>query len=107
MKKQTTKIVLYIAGLSLLVSGILGFILPQLDLTPFTSIVWIVLGIVFLAIGYGTKIRKVVLYAAGIFLFIAGILGIEFVQLGISTLNSVLWAILGILFMYISYSVKY
>ncbi|MDD3985574.1 MAG: hypothetical protein PHY59_06785 [Methanobacterium sp.] len=107
MKKQTTKIVLYITGLSLIVSGILGFILPQLDLTPFTSVVWIVLGIVFLAIGYGTKIRKVVLYAAGIFLFIAGILGMEFSQLGISTLNSVLWAILGILFMYISYSVKY
>jgi len=107
MKKQTTKIVLYIAALSLFVSGILGFILPQLDLSPFTSVVWIVLGIVFLAIGYGTKIRKIILYAAGIFLFIAGILGIEFTQLGISTLNSVLWAILGILFMYISYSVKY
>ncbi|MBZ2165002.1 hypothetical protein [Methanobacterium spitsbergense] len=107
MKKQTTKIVLYIAGLFLLISGILGIILPQLGFTLFTSVVWAVLGAVFLAIGYGTRVRKIVLYAAGIFLFIAGIVGIEFSQLGISTLNSVVWALLGILFMYISYSVKY
>lgn len=107
MKTQTRKIVLYAAGIFLLISGILGIILPQLGLSTFTSVVWAVLGAVFVAIGYGTTVRKIVLYAAGIFLFIAGILGLVLPQLGISTLNSLVWAILGVLFMYISYSVKY
>ena len=107
MKAQKMQILIYIAGLFLLISGIVGVLLPSLGLSLFTSVVWAVLGAVFLAIGYGTRVRKIVLYAAGIFLFIAGIVGIEFSQLGISTLNSVVWALLGILFMYISYSVKY
>jgi len=107
MKTQTRTIVLYIAGIFLLVSGILGIILPQLGLSAFTSVVWAVLGAVFLAIGYGTGARKIVLYASGIFLFAAGILGLALPELGLTTLNSVVWALLGVLFMYISYSVKY
>jgi hypothetical protein len=107
MKKQTTKIILYAAGIFLLISGILGFILPQLRLSVFTSVVWAVLGAVFIAIGYGTTVRKIVLYASGIFLFIAGIVGLVIPQFGITTLNSLVWAGLGVLFMYISYSVKY
>jgi uncharacterized membrane protein YczE len=107
MKKQTTKIILYAAGIFLLISGILGAILPQLGLSIFTSVVWAVLGAVFIAIGYGTTVRKIVLYASGIFLFIAGIVGLVMPQLGITTLNSLVWAGLGVLFMYISYSVKY
>jgi len=107
MKKQTSKIILYAAGIFLLISGILGFILPQLGLSIFTSVVWAVLGAVFIAIGYGTTVRKIVLYASGIFLFVAGIVGLVMPQFGITTLNSLVWAGLGVLFMYISYSVKY
>ena len=107
MKKQTSKIILYAAGIFLLISGILGIFLPQLGLSLFNSVIWAVLGAVFLAIGYGTTIRKIVLYGAGILLFSAGIIGLAFPQLGISTLNSLIWAGLGVLFMYISYSVKY
>ncbi len=107
MKKQTTKIILYAAGIFLLISGILGLFLPQLGLSLFTSAVWAVLGAVFLAIGYGTAVKKIVLYAAGIFLFVAGIIGLVLPQLGISTLNSLVWAGLGVLFMYVSYSVNY
>ena len=47
MKTQTRKIVLYITGIFLLISGILGIILPQLGLSTFTSVVWAVLGAVF------------------------------------------------------------
>jgi|WetSurMetagenome_2_1015567.scaffolds.fasta_scaffold41828_2 hypothetical protein len=107
MKKQTSKIILYVAGFFLLISGILGFILPNLGLSLFTSVVWAVLGAVFLGIAYGTKARKIVLYAAGAFLFIAGILGLLYSQLGLTFLNSMIWVILGILFIYISYYVKY
>jgi uncharacterized membrane protein YczE len=107
MKTQTRTIVLYIAGIFLLISGILGIILPQLGLSTFSSVVWAVLGVVFLAIAYGTRARKILLYASGIFLFAAGILGLAWPDLGMTTLNSVVWALLGILFMYISYSVKY
>ncbi len=107
MKTQTRKIVLYATGIFLLISGILGIILPQLSLSTFTSVVWAVLGAVFIAIGYGTTVRKIVLYAAGIFLFIAGILGMILPDLGMTTINSIIWVILGVLFIYISYSVKY
>jgi len=107
MKTQKIQIVIYIAGIFLLVSGILGILLPTLGLSLFTSVVWAVLGVVFLGIGYGTKLRKIVLYAAGIFLFIAGILGFVYAELDLTTLNSIIWIVLGILFMYISYSVKY
>lgn len=107
MKTQTRTIVLYIAGIFLLISGILGIILPQLGLSAFSSVVWAVLGVIFLTIGYGTSVRKIVLYASGIFLFASGILGLALPGLGLTTLNSVVWALLGILFMYISYSVKY
>jgi uncharacterized membrane protein YczE len=107
MKKQTTKIILYAAGIFLLISGIFGLFLTQLGLSTFTSVIWAVLGAVFLVIAYGTVLRKIVLYAAGIFLFIAGILGLVLPQLGITTLNSLVWAGLGVLFMYVSYSVKY
>jgi len=107
MKKQTSKIILYAAGIFLLISGILGIFLPQLELSLFTSVIWAALGAVFLAIGYGTTVRKIVLYGAGILLFAAGIIGLALPQLGISTLNSLIWAGLGVLFMYISYSVKY
>lgn len=107
MKTQTRTIVLYIAGILLLISGILGIILPQLGLSTFSSVVWAVLGAVFLAIGYGTNVRKIILYTSGIFLFAVGILGLAFPELGLTTLNSVVWALLGVLFMYISYSVKY
>ena len=107
MNTKTSKIILYAAGLFLLVSGILGIFLPQLGLSIFTSVIWAVLGVVFLAIGYGTAVRKIVLYASGVFLFIAGIIGLVLPQLGISTLNSIIWALLGVLFVYISYSVDY
>ncbi len=107
MKKQTTKIILYAAGIFLLISGILGIFLPQLGLSIFTSVVWAALGAVFIAIGYGTTVRKIVLYTAGIFLFVAGIVGLVQPQLGITTLNSLVWTGLGVLFMYVSYSVKY
>jgi tetrahydromethanopterin S-methyltransferase subunit C len=107
MKKQTSKIILYAAGIFLLISGILGIFLPQLELSLFTSVIWAALGAVFLAIGYGTTVRKIVLYGAGILLFAAGIIGLALPQLGISTLNSLIWAGLGVLFMYTSYSVKY
>jgi len=107
MKARTWKIILYAVGIFLLVSGVLGIVLPQLGLSLFTSVVWAVLGAVFLAIGIGTTVRKIVLYAAGIFLFISGILGLVYPQLELSVLNSLIWAVLGILFIYISYSVKY
>ena len=107
MNIKTRKIILYAAGIFLLISGILGIILPQLGLSIFTSVVWAVLGAVFLAIAYGTAVRKIVFYAAGIFLFIAGIVGLVLPQLGISTLNSIIWLLLGVLFIYISYSVDY
>jgi hypothetical protein len=107
MKTKISKIILYVAGIFLLIAGILGLFFPQLDLSIFTSVVWAVLGAVFLAIAYGTAVRKIVLYAAGIFLFIAGILGLVLTQLGITTLNSIVWAILGVLFIYISYNLEY
>jgi hypothetical protein len=107
MKIKTRKIILYIAGLFLLISGILGTFLPQLGLSLFTSVVWAVLGAVFLAISYGTAVRKIVFYGAGIFLFVVGIIGLVYTHLGISTLNSILWLLLGVLFVYISYSVDY
>jgi hypothetical protein len=107
MKVQTRKIILYVAGIFLLISGILGIIMPQLGFSTFTSVVWTVLGAVFVAIGYGTNVRKIVIYAAGIFLFISGILGILMPQLGLSTINSLIWIALGILFIYISYTYKY
>jgi|GEM_PF-3437888 len=107
MKPQRTQIVIYIAGIFLLISGIVGVLLPSLGLSLFTSVVWAVLGAVFLGIAYGTKLRKIVLYAAGIFLFVSGILGFLYPQLELTALNSIIWIILGVLFMYISYSVKY
>jgi hypothetical protein len=107
MKVQTRKIILYVAGIFLLISGILGILMPQLGFSTFTSVVWTVLGAVFVAIGYGTNVRKIVIYAAGIFLFISGILGILMPQLGLSTINSLIWIALGILFIYISYTYKY
>lgn len=109
MKTQSSKfkMILYIAGAFLIISGILGVIFPQLGLSTFTSVVWAVLGAVFLGIGYGTNLRKIVLYAAGIFLFISGILGFIMPQLGLTTINSIVWIILGVLFMYMSYSFKY
>jgi hypothetical protein len=107
MKRNTSKIILYAAGIFLLITGILGIFLPQLGFSIFTSVVWAVLGAVFLAIGYGTTVRKIVLYASGAFLFIAGVVGLVFPQLGISTLNAIIWAVLGVLFIYISYSVDY
>ncbi len=107
MKAQTWKRILYVVGILLLISGILGVIFPQLGLTIYTSVVWAVLGAVFLALGIGTTVRKIVLYAAGIFLFISGILGLVYAQLGLSVENSIIWIILGVLFMYISYSVDY
>ena len=107
MKAQKMQIVVYIAGILLIISGILGIILPSLGLSLFTSVVWAVLGAVFLGIGYGTNVRKIVLYAAGIFLFASGILGFAYPQLGLSSLNSLIWLVLGVLFIYISYSVKY
>ena len=107
MNLKTREIVLYVAGLFLLISGILGTIVPQLGLSIFTSVVWAVLGAVFLATAYGTKVRKIVFYGAGIFLFVAGIIGLVYKTLGISTLNSILWFLLGVLFMYVSYSVDY
>ncbi len=107
MNLKTREIILYVAGIFLLISGILGTFVPQLGLSIFTSVVWAVLGAVFLAIAYGTKARKIVFYAAGIFLFIAGIVGLVYTTLGISTLNSILWLLLGVLFMYVSYSVDY
>lgn len=107
MKAQKIQIVIYIAGIFLLISGILGILFQSLGLSLFTSVVWAVLGAVFLGIGYGTKLRKIVLYVAGIFLFVSGILGFIYPQLELTTLNSIIWMILGVLFMYISYSVKY
>jgi hypothetical protein len=107
MNLKTRKIILYAAGLFLLISGILGTLMPQLGLSIFTSVVWAVLGAVFLAIAYGTAVRKIVFYASGIFLFVAGVVGLVYAQLGISTLNSILWLLLGVLFMYVSYSVDY
>jgi hypothetical protein len=107
MNIKTRKIILYVAGLFLLISGILGTFVPQLGLSIFTSVVWAVLGAVFIAIAYGTKVRKIVFYAAGIFLFVAGIFGLVYTTLGISTINSILWLLLGVLFMYVSYSVDY
>lgn len=107
MKSQRIQIVIYIAGIFLLISGIIGVLLPSLGLSLFTSVVWAVLGAVFLGIAYGTKLRKIVLYAAGIFLFVSGILGFIYPQLELTTLNSIIWIILGVLFMYLSYSVKY
>jgi hypothetical protein len=107
MNIKTRKIILYAAGLFLLISGILGIIIPQLGLSIFNSVVWAVLGAIFLAIAYGTAIRKIVFYAAGIFLFVAGVIGLVYTQLGISTLNSILWLLLGVLFIYVSYSVNY
>jgi hypothetical protein len=107
MNIKTRKIILYAAGLFLLISGILGIIIPQLGLSIFNSVVWAVLGAIFLAIAYGTAIRKIVFYAAGIFLFVAGVIGLVYTQLGISTLNSILWLLLGVLFIYVSYSVDY
>jgi hypothetical protein len=107
MNIKTRKIVLYAAGIFLLISGILGILIPQLGLSIFNSVVWAVLGVIFLAIAYGTVIRKIVFYAAGIFLFVAGVIGLVYSQLGISTLNSILWLLLGVLFIYVSYSVDY
>lgn len=109
MKNQASKfkMILYIAGTLLIISGILGVIFPQIGLTTFTSVVWAVLGAVFLGIGYGTNIRKIVLYAAGIFLFVSGILGFVMPQLGLTTINSIVWIILGVFFMYLSYNLKY
>ena len=78
MNLKTREIILYVAGLFLLISGILGTLVPQLGLSIFTSVVWAVLGAVFLAIAYGTKVRKIVFYAAGIFLFVAGIVGLVY-----------------------------
>ena len=106
MKAQKMQIVIYIAGLFLLISGIVGVLLPSLGLSLFTSVVWAVLGAVFLGIGYGTSMRKIVLYAAGIFLFVSGILGFVYPQLELTTLNSIIWMVIGVLFIYISYSVK-
>lgn len=109
MKTQASKfkMILYIAGTLLIISGILGVIFPQIGLSTFTSVVWAVLGAVFLGIGYGTNIRKIVLYAAGIFLFVSGILGFIMPQLGLTTINSIVWIILGVFFMYLSYNLKY
>jgi hypothetical protein len=107
MNIKTRKIILYAAGIFLLISGILGILIPQLGLSIFNSVVWAVLGVIFLAIAYGTAIRKIVFYAAGIFLFVAGVIGLVYSQLGISTLNSILWLLLGVLFIYVSYSVDY
>lgn len=107
MKPQNRQLVIYIAGIFLLISGIIGVLLPSLGLSLFTSVVWAVLGAVFLGLAHGTNFRKIVLYAAGIFLFVSGILGFLYPQLELTTLNSIIWIILGVLFMYISYSVKY
>ena len=107
MNLKTRKIILYAAGIFLLISGILGTFVPQLGLSLFTSVVWAALGAVFLAIAYGTAVRKLVFYGAGIFLFVAGVIGLVYTQLGISTLNSILWFLLGVLFIYVSYTVDY
>ncbi len=107
MKEQTRKIILYGIGIFLLISGILGIIMPQLGFSTFTSVVWAVLGAVTVAMGYETNVRKIVIYAAGAFLFISGILGLVMPQLGLSTINSIIWAVLGVLFIYISYTFKY
>ncbi len=107
MNLKTRKIILYAAGIFLLISGILGTLVPQLGLSIFTSVVWAALGAVFLAIAYGTAVRKLIFYGAGIFLFVAGVVGLVYTQLGISTLNSILWFLLGVLFIYVSYTVDY
>ncbi|MTK63118.1 MAG: hypothetical protein F8N15_00895 [Methanobacterium sp.] len=107
MKPQNRQLVIYIAGIFLLISGIIGVLLPSLGLSLFTSVVWAVLGAVFLVLAHETNFRKIVMYAEGIFLFVSGILGFLYPQLELTTLNSIIWIILGVLFMYISYSVKY
>jgi uncharacterized membrane protein YczE len=107
MNLKTRKIILYAAGIFILISGILGTFVPQLGLSIFTSVVWAAFGAVFLAIAYGTAVRKLVFYGAGIFLFVAGVVGLVYTQLGISTLNSILWFLLGVLFIYVSYTVDY